>query len=232
MVTRRAPLKKNRPLIKKRQGRKKPPRMAEVRSSRPQHGFRGTKPEPNNFRRNASTQRAILAAAARLVRRHGYNRVTIEAVAAEAGAGKQTIYRWWETKAALFAELLDETAPASSRAKRQAPLTELRAAVAALAQANASPLRASVHAGLIAEAAGNPAAGRALNARLKTQTDGLKTILARARCIRALRKNADIDLAAEQLVASLWFRSVVSAGRTDRRFSDRLVAQIIRGLKP
>jgi AcrR family transcriptional regulator len=232
MAPRRSSLKKKRPLIKIRKGRKKPSRMAHVRSSRPQHGFRGTKSEPDNSRRNAATQRAILAAAARLVRRQGYNRVTIEAVAAEAGAGKQTIYRWWKTKAALFAELLDETAPARPRAKRPPPLKELRAAVATLAQASASPLRASIQAGLIAEAAGDPAAAKSLQARLEAQIDMLKAILTRARNSRALRKNADIDLAAEQLVASLWFRGVVSGKRSDRRFSGRLVSQIVRGLKP
>lgn len=206
--------------------------MARLRSSRPPYRFSGTKPEPDTSRRNAATQRAIRAAAGRLVRRHGYNRVTIEAIAAEAGAGKQTIYRWWKTKAALFADLLNEPGPAPTRAGRQAPLTELRAAVATLARANTSPLRASIHAGLIAEAAGDPAAARALSRLVQAQTDRLKAILARARTHRILRMNADMELAAEQLVASLWFRSVVSQRRADRRFSNRLVAELVRGLKP
>lgn len=186
------------------------------------------------MRRSAGTQRAILAAAARLVRRLGYNRVTIEAVAAEAGAGKQTIYRWWKTKAALFAELLEVTAPvAPGRPKPRPPLTELRAAVVALAQANTSPLRASILAGLIAEAAADPTVAEALQARLvQTQFATLKAILLRTRNARALRRNADIDLAAEQIVAGLWFRSVVSGRPADRRFADRLVAQIVRGLTP
>ena len=206
--------------------------MAELRSSRPQYGFRGTKPEPDGARRSAATQRAILAAAARLVRRHGYNRVTIEAIAAEAGAGKQTIYRWWKTKAALTADLLDDFGASPSRAAKRAPLTELRAAVTALAQANTSPLHAAIHAGLVAEATGDPATAKALRSRLRAHIDRLKAILTRARAARALRKSADLELAAEQLVAALWFRGVVGGRRADRRFSDRLVAQIVGGLKP
>jgi AcrR family transcriptional regulator len=210
--------------------------MARLRSSRPAYGVRGTKPEPDVSRRRAGTQRAILAAAARLVRRLGYNRVTIEAVAAEAGAGKQTIYRWWKTKAALFAELLGESGPApSGRPTRRppSPLTELRTAAVALARSNASPLRASVYAGLIAEAAGNRTVAALIQTRLvHAQTDALKATLARARTAGMIRRNADIGLAAEQIVAGLWFRGVVSAQRADRRYADRLVAQIVRGLRP
>jgi len=210
--------------------------MARRRSSRPAYGFHGTKPEPDAWRRSAGTQRAILAAAARLVRRLGYNRVTIEAVAAEAGAGKQTIYRWWKTKAALFAELLGENGPAPSARptrRRPSPLRELRTVAAALARSNASALRASVYAGLIAEAAGDRAVASLVQTRLvQAQTDALKAILARARTAGVIRRNADIGLAAEQIVAGLWFRGVVSTQRADQRFADRLVAQVVRGLGP
>lgn len=54
--------------------------------------------------RSEKSKEAILEAAFRLLARVGYDRFTIEAVAAEAGAGKTTIYRWWRTKAALAVE--------------------------------------------------------------------------------------------------------------------------------
>jgi len=54
--------------------------------------------------RSEKSKEAILDAAFRLLARIGYDRFTIEAVAAEAGAGKTTIYRWWKTKAALAVE--------------------------------------------------------------------------------------------------------------------------------
>jgi len=60
---------------------------------------------PTPVRRSRSKHRAILDAAARLVERDGYGATSIEAVAREAGSGKQTIYRWWPSKAALFVEV-------------------------------------------------------------------------------------------------------------------------------
>lgn len=199
--------------------------MAPLRPPRPSYRFSGTKQEPDISRRSAATQSAILAAAARLVRRRGYNAVTVEAIAAEAGAGKQTIYRWWKTKAALYAELLGEVEPPSGPSRGSA-LAELRRMVARMARRYASPLTARIQAGLLAEA--DNVTGRLLSA------DGgrLRAILGRAMTRGEIRRNADIGLAAEQLIAGLWYRAVVGGRRPDRRFSLRLIAQTLRGLAP
>jgi AcrR family transcriptional regulator len=54
------------------------------------------------------SQRAnrILDAAAELVLRHGYRRITIEDIATRAGIGKGTVYLHWRTREALFYALL------------------------------------------------------------------------------------------------------------------------------
>src|SRR5450759_2059825 len=46
-------------------------------------------------RRRESSRRATLDAALALLRADGYGAMTIERIAARAGVGKQTIYRWW-----------------------------------------------------------------------------------------------------------------------------------------
>lgn len=51
---------------------------------------------------------AILTAVAHQVAAHGYDHMTVEGVAAEAGVGKQTIYRWWPARSALVADCLVE----------------------------------------------------------------------------------------------------------------------------
>src|SRR5690554_3785270 len=56
--------------------------------------------------RSEAARVAILRATVRLVQDRGYDRLTIEGIAAEAGVGKQTIYRWWPSRAALVADCL------------------------------------------------------------------------------------------------------------------------------
>lgn len=51
---------------------------------------------------------AILTAAAHVVATRGYEHLTMEGVAADAGVGKQTIYRWWRSRSALVADCLVE----------------------------------------------------------------------------------------------------------------------------
>ncbi|MFJ9394883.1 TetR/AcrR family transcriptional regulator [Streptomyces californicus] len=69
---------------------------------------------PDAGRRSDRSRRAIHDAALALVTEQGYRRTTIEGIAARAGVGKQTIYRWWPSKAAVlmdaFLDLAGRTA--------------------------------------------------------------------------------------------------------------------------
>jgi AcrR family transcriptional regulator len=58
--------------------------------------------------RNEATRVAILRATASQFAERGWDRLTIEGIAAEAGVGKATIYRWWSSRSALVAECLLE----------------------------------------------------------------------------------------------------------------------------
>ena len=49
-----------------------------------------------------TSRRAILTAAFDLLQEIGYAKLSIEGIAARAGVGKQTIYRWWPSKGAVI----------------------------------------------------------------------------------------------------------------------------------
>ncbi|UNB53932.1 TetR/AcrR family transcriptional regulator [Mycolicibacterium sp. YH-1] len=57
-------------------------------------------------RRNEKSRLAIVTATRELLVERGFDGLTIEAVAARAGVGKQTIYRWWPSRPALVADVL------------------------------------------------------------------------------------------------------------------------------
>jgi AcrR family transcriptional regulator len=59
---------------------------------------------PRGRRRDPNTQQSILKATRELLLEVGYSLITIEGVAARAGAGKATIYRWWPTKGEMVLE--------------------------------------------------------------------------------------------------------------------------------
>ncbi|WTW93562.1 TetR/AcrR family transcriptional regulator [Streptomycetaceae bacterium NBC_01309] len=61
-----------------------------------------TQKSPNAARRSQASRRAILTAAFDLAGEIGYAKLSIEAIAARAGVGKQTIYRWWPSKGAVL----------------------------------------------------------------------------------------------------------------------------------
>jgi AcrR family transcriptional regulator len=58
--------------------------------------------------RSEAARLAILQATAELLAERGYDHLTMEGIAARAGVGKQTIYRWWNSKSAVLAECLLE----------------------------------------------------------------------------------------------------------------------------
>jgi AcrR family transcriptional regulator len=64
--------------------------------------------QPIRPRQNEKVRQAILGAAFSLVGEVGYDKLTIEGMAKRAGAGKQTIYRWWPSKAHVLLEALVE----------------------------------------------------------------------------------------------------------------------------
>lgn len=67
-------------------------------------GYPESVPRP----RSESARQAVLAAMRNAVVGEGYEALTIEGLAADAGVSKQTIYRWWPTKAAILGEALVE----------------------------------------------------------------------------------------------------------------------------
>jgi AcrR family transcriptional regulator len=77
-----------------------------MRQKSPAHAKRGEgrrKRAPGRPR-SEQAHSAILRSTLKLLGQNGFSELTIESVAAHAGVGKATVYRWWPNKAALIAD--------------------------------------------------------------------------------------------------------------------------------
>lgn len=67
-------------------------------------------------KRDETAEQRILDATRDLICERGATRVSINEIAAHAGVGKQTIYRWWPSKAAVVFDALEREIKATSPA--------------------------------------------------------------------------------------------------------------------
>ncbi|MFD9412703.1 TetR/AcrR family transcriptional regulator [Streptomyces sp. NPDC059989] len=193
---------------------------------------------PDATRRSDRSRRAILDASLALVGEVGYNKLTIEAIAARAGVGKQTIYRWWPSKAAV---LLDASLALAGDPEAAAEWTGfpdtgdlaadlkhvLRATVDELNDAKyEAPLRALTVAG-----ATDPELGARFNEQLlEPQLALYEARLRTAREAGQLAPDADLRLAVEMLLGPLTHRWLLRTAPLTHGYADALVDRVLGGM--
>ncbi len=177
---------------------------------------------------------AILRAAAELVVSGGYERLTMEAIAARAGVGKQTVYRRWAAKSAVVAEaalaghLLPGHGPPADTGDVVADLrTWLRRTGSWLAD----PGSAAVVRGLAAAASDSPRDGTRLYGEVTGPLwDALVRRLDRGVAEGRLRAGADLGAAADALLGTLLYRVLAGTGAPTADEADGLLDVLFGGL--
>ncbi|MEU1734295.1 TetR/AcrR family transcriptional regulator [Streptosporangium sp. NPDC020145] len=192
---------------------------------------------PNSSRRSDASRRAILTAAFDLVGEVGYAKLSIEGIAARAGVGKQTIYRWWPSKGAV---LFDAFLALSEGEEGEAALpdtgdleadlkTVMRATVAELSDPRYDePMRA-----LTTEIAHDPGLAAVYRERLdEPMREIKKRRLAVAQRAGQLAGDLDLDLAVDVLWGPLLNRWLQRTGPLTPEYADNLVETALNGLRP
>ena len=163
----------------------------------------------------------------------GYASVTIEGLASEAQVAKQTIYRWWPSKAAILAEaLLEGELPG---ADAELPVTDdlaadLQAWFTVMSQQLADGHGVELARALIAVTATDPDLGAELNSRLAGPiTDRISARLAVAQQAGTARDDLDARLVADQFVATATYAALLGMPSDGRRI-DKLVELILHGI--
>ena len=179
--------------------------------------------------RSREKKEAILDAVAPLVESEGYNKTRIEHVAAAAGVGKQTIYRWWPAKSDLMAEAYTRMVPshelASGAEDPRDALTEILRNSFRIFRKTPAP---RILAGLIADAQSEPAAAEALYNNLLVGRRGVITApFRRGVESGALPDDFDMEAAADQLVAAVWYKLLTDPQALTDAFARQVVDRIL-----
>ena len=130
--------------------------------------------------RSEQARAAVLHAVDDLVLEVGYGAVTLKGIAERAGVSRQTIYRWWSTKA----EILLEASAIDARQEldvpvREDPVAELAAYLDALVAFLTTSAAGAAYRALLGEAQHDAAVG-ALLARTDVLGDSAAAVIARA----------------------------------------------------
>ena len=182
--------------------------------------------------RSATADQAILDAALELFVEAGLEGLAVEQVAARAGVGKATIYRRYPGKIDLVIAaarcLTSSVAPVPDTGTADG---DLRAIARGLVHLLTQTMAGQAVAQVVAEVQRNGDLRRAHAEFVTGRRAG--TIAAVKRGIERgeLRADTDAELVADLLAGPIFYRHLVSGGRLDPAFADRLVDEVLAGLR-
>ena len=169
----------------------------------------------------------LLAVTLRLLQEHGYDRLTVDAVAASARASKATIYRRWPTKAELvLAAFIEGTRPVAVMPNTGTLRGDL------LQVAETIRAHVSAHAGTIRAVLVETSRSAELNAMMQKQfldqrKAMMKDVLAQAVARGEIEASAITDDLWDVLPGYLIYRTVLSGRSPSRRTVHDLVDNVI-----
>lgn len=185
--------------------------------------------EKRGPKRSETARAAILRATVDELSAKGYESLSIEGIAALAGVGKRTIYRWWPSKGAILAECLVEGI-IPSPAYPPAESGDVRADVSQwLAEAMAiidAPENRAMFTGLVGASCDNPDVARALTERVGSAS-ALAHRLAVGRDAGQLSADQPIEPLVSALIGTLIVRILSPAAGTPDSAPD-----VVRALLP
>jgi len=185
--------------------------------------------------RSDATHRAILAAAVGLLLEcDDYRLISIDKIAARAKVGKQSIYRWWGSKADLILEaltgrILEATPPEPISNDGFADLASFLKRIFA---ATREPVANKALRILMAEAQfDSPFQKKFWDVFLSPGCSVLRNILARGVAVGQFRPDLDAETVVEVLVGAYWYRLLSGTpAPCDDAFAETIVRLLASGI--
>jgi AcrR family transcriptional regulator len=188
------------------------------------------RPRPHSGRRrNDAARDAILDAAFRLLTSPGTEVLTIDAIAAEARVGRQTIYRWWPSKGAVVADALASHAQAIVPERDTGSFAgDLAAFLADSFAGLADQKLAGRLRQIVSAAQDDEHVGRVLSDFTAVRRAALRALLERGREAGELAPDADLDMLVDMAYGVLYYRLLVGHAPLDENAARSLAAELTR----
>jgi AcrR family transcriptional regulator len=183
--------------------------------------------------RDSSVREKILQAAVELMEETGYARVTCDAIAERAGAGKATIYRWWPNKAAVVIDAFVESVTPELPNQKLGCLEEyvtvhLRRFAKVLMGSKGRFLAA-----VIAAAQDDAEVEAAFLSHWMTPRRAVsRRILEEYRAEGQLSKELDLDQVLDAMYGPLHFLLMVRHAKLTTAYAEGLASLVLDGLRP
>jgi AcrR family transcriptional regulator len=179
-------------------------------------------------RRSERAHGSILAATDAVLGAVGYGGLTVEEVAARAGVGKATVYRWWRTKGALVAEALSRhlvvgTAPATGDVR-----ADLLALVRVTISNYSGTMAGTVLPAIAADIANSPDAWNALVSNFLAPRRALALSVLQAHIASgALPADTDAHAILDIWGGTVFYRVLMTRKPADEQLARQLVDMVI-----
>jgi AcrR family transcriptional regulator len=184
--------------------------------------------KPLASRRSESSRVAILDAALSLCRERGFAKVTMEAIAAQAGVGKQTIYRWWPSKGAVVLAALEGVAARVPTADTGEVMADMRARVAQVVELYADETFGPHLGALIGAAQHDPALlADVLERYLRPRRADAVQRLELAQAEGQLPDDLNLDDVADVIFGAVYHRLLLKNGPLDEAYAHFVVNTVL-----
>jgi AcrR family transcriptional regulator len=179
-------------------------------------------------KRSEESRLAILVAAFELVGEVGYAGLTIEGIASRAGCGKQTIYRWWPSKAHVLLEALAVKADLYvTNADHGSYPADLRAFLDDTYRLGSQHRVVDILRVLMAEAQINEEFGQLFRgAFLLRRREALQVVLDRARTRGDLPPHPAASTVLDIVFGTLWYRLLATRQPVDDELIEEIIATV------
>ncbi len=189
-------------------------------------------PRPPGRPRSEVTRQAILGAGLKLLEEQDYAKITIERIAFEARVGKQSIYRWWASKADVLLEAFADRAlwqlpPIEPSGRAVADLENLLKLFFASVS---DPSIGKILKCLIAEAQLDPDLRvRLFEGQVSKRRCMIRNVIEAGIQTGELRSDLDIEVVLDCIHGAFWYRLLSG---TTAPLNDAFAVSLVKTLQP